>query len=202
MIDFNAAEFMLSAPGLKECPPDFGAEIAFAGRSNAGKSSTINAITRRKALARTSKTPGRTQALNFFSLQEDLRLVDLPGYGFAKVPEAMRKAWMQRIDAYLRDRSSLRGLVLVMDMRHPLKDFEVQMLDWCDQAGLRVHVLLNKADKLKRGEAARTLLEVQRALGNDGMHSVQAFSALRGLGLDEARATISEILAPDLDTSP
>lgn len=202
MIDFNRAQFTLSAPGLKECPPDTGAEIAFAGRSNAGKSSTINAITRRRALARTSKTPGRTQALNFFSLGDELRLVDLPGYGFAKVPEAMRAAWMQRIDAYLRERASLRGLVLVMDMRHPLKDFEVQMLQWSEQAGLRVHVLLNKADKLSRGQASKTLLAVQRELGQGGLRSVQAFSALRGAGLDQARDTISEMLLADPEVRP
>lgn len=194
MIHFNAAEFLLSAPGLRECPADEGAEIAFAGRSNAGKSSTINAITRRKSLARTSKTPGRTQALNFFSLGDELRLVDLPGYGFARVPEAMREAWMRRIDDYLRRRTSLRGVVIVMDIRHPMRDFETQMIEWCDQARLRAHVLLNKADKLPRGQAHKTFQSVQQVLSAKDTCSVQLFSALRGQGLDEARQTIEEIL--------
>lgn len=194
MRDFSSATYILSAPGMRECPPDSGREIAFAGRSNAGKSSTLNAITGRRALARTGKTPGRTQMLNFFALDEETRLVDLPGFGFARVPEKMRAAWQRNIDAYLRERRSLCGVILVMDIRHPLKEFEQQMVAWCDAAGLPLHILLNKADKLSRGQVARVLDRVGQATRDHPNCSIQAFSALRRTGLEDARLRISELL--------
>ena len=138
---------------LAQCPNDDGCEIAFAGRSNAGKSSAINTLTRNKGLARTSKTPGRTQLINFFQLDEGKRLVDLPGYGYAKVPIAMKRKWDKHLAEYLQLRQSLAGLILLMDIRHPLQEFDLQMLNWAAQAGLPVHILLTKSDKLKRGPA-------------------------------------------------
>jgi len=148
---FRAAQFVTSAAELRQLPADAGAEIAFAGRSNAGKSSALNAICDQTALARTSKTPGRTQLLNVFALDDARRLVDLPGYGYAKVPEAMRERWRSLIDQYLRERDSLRAVVLIMDSRHPLKEFDQQMLAYCRDIGLACHCILTKADKLSRG---------------------------------------------------
>ncbi len=194
MRDFSTATYTVSAPGMRHCPPDSGREVAFAGRSNAGKSSTLNAITGRRGLARTGKTPGRTQALNFFALDEDTRLVDLPGFGFARVPERMREAWRRTIDAYLRERRSLCGVVLVMDIRHPLKDFEQQMLTWCGEAGVPLHILLNKSDKLSRGQVARVERMLEQAIAGQPDCTVQAFSALRRTGLEAARLRISELL--------
>jgi GTP-binding protein len=163
-IKFQSAEFITSAPSLKQCPDDVGCEVAFAGRSNAGKSSAINTLTRNKNLARTSKTPGRTQMINFFQLGEDQRLVDLPGYGYAKVPVAMKAQWDRHMAEYLQARKSLGGLILLMDIRHPLQDYDRQMLNWAAQAGLPVHILLTKSDKLKRGPAQSTLLKVESFL--------------------------------------
>ncbi|MGA9335011.1 MAG: ribosome biogenesis GTP-binding protein YihA/YsxC [Rudaea sp.] len=189
------AQFLLSAPNPGKLPRDTGAEIAFAGRSNAGKSSALNTICDQKGLARTSKTPGRTQLLNVFALDEARRLVDLPGYGYAKVPEAMREQWRHAIDAYLRERESLRGVVLIMDSRHPLKDFDRQMLGYCRDIGLACHVLLTKADKLGRGEAARTLALVRRECVAQGWPaSAQLFSSLAKTGLDEARGILWKML--------
>lgn len=193
---FRHAQFVLSAAQVRQLPPDSGAEIAFAGRSNAGKSSALNAICDQSGLARTSKTPGRTQLLNVFALDEGQRLVDLPGYGYAKVPEAMREHWRDVIDAYLRGRESLCGVVLIMDARHPLKEFDQQMLGFCRDIGRACHCLLTKADKLSRGEAARTLALVRReiaALGSQA--SAQLFSAPAKTGLDEARATLFGLLS-------
>ncbi|HZP65333.1 MAG TPA: ribosome biogenesis GTP-binding protein YihA/YsxC [Rudaea sp.] len=193
---FRSARFVLSAPTPNRLPPDTGVEVAFAGRSNAGKSTALNAVCDQSGLARTSKTPGRTQLLNVFALDDGRRLVDLPGYGYAKVPEAMRAQWREAIDAYLRERESLRGVVLIMDSRHPLKEFDRQMLAYCRDIGLACHVLLTKADKLARGEAARTLAAVRKecaALGSPA--SVQLFSALGRQGIDEARAAIAALLS-------
>ncbi|HET8940448.1 MAG TPA: ribosome biogenesis GTP-binding protein YihA/YsxC [Rudaea sp.] len=196
---FRHAQFLLSAPNLRKLPPDSGAEIAFAGRSNAGKSSALNTICDQKGLARTSKTPGRTQLLNVFAVAEERRLVDLPGYGYAKVPEAMREQWRHAIDEYLRERESLRGVVLIIDSRHTLKEFDCQMLDYCRDIGLPCHVLLTKADKLGRGEAARTLAQVRRECVTRGWPaSAQLFSSLAKTGLDDAR----RILAKMLDEQP
>ena len=186
-IKFQSAEFITSAPSLKQCPDDVGCEVAFAGRSNAGKSSAINTLTRNKNLARTSKTPGRTQMINFFQLGEDQRLVDLPGYGYAKVPVAMKAQWDRHMAEYLQARKSLGGLILLMDIRHPLQDYDRQMLNWAAQAGLPVHILLTKSDKLKRGPAQSTLLKVESFLREMDpgitLLTVQTFSSLKKLGL-------------------
>lgn len=192
---YSHARFMLSIPDPQQAPPDAGYEVAFAGRSNAGKSSALNALTQRKSLARTSKTPGRTQHLVFFELDGERRLVDLPGYGFAKVPEKVRRHWGLAMETYLSGRESLRGLVLMMDVRHPLTDFDKQMLQWCQHARMPVHILLTKADKLKRGPAMSTLLKVQKTLAEQHNVSVQLFSALKHTGVEQARAVLDSWLA-------
>lgn len=200
-IDFQRAVFLKSAPTLADCPPDQGVEVAFAGRSNAGKSSALNALTRQGKLARTSKTPGRTRLMNFFALAPGQRLVDLPGYGYAKVPKAMKAEWDQHLAHYLRARSSLRGLVLLMDIRHPLQTFDQHMLAWAAEAALPVHVLLTKADKLNRGPAQATLLGVRREVARVGLTEVtaQTFSAQTGLGLPALEARLSDWLADSTD---
>jgi len=196
---FQGSTFITSAAKLSQCLSDEGLEVAFAGRSNAGKSSAINAIAQHGKLAKTSKTPGRTQLINFFStVSEQQRIVDLPGYGYAKVPLAVKRQWENFIDAYLRERSSLQGLFLIMDIRHPLTDFDSMILSWSKQSQLRVHILLTKADKLKFGAAKSTLLKVQRDLKDLDHVSVQLFSATQKMGLDEARDTLSEWL--DIET--
>ncbi len=183
---FEKARYLTSAANLDQCPGDSGLEVAFAGRSNAGKSSAINTLTRNSKLARTSKTPGRTQLLNFFELDEEHRLVDLPGYGYAKVPDAVKKQWQQQIDRYLRQRESLAGLILVMDMRHPMSDFDCMMLDWAGACGMPVHIILSKADKLKKMARGKQLAAVKRSLGEyDVEVSAQPFSALKRDGMAE-----------------
>jgi GTP-binding protein len=192
---FRQAHFVLSAPELRQLPPDEGVEITFAGRSNAGKSSALNAICDQTGLARTSKTPGRTQQFVVFALDAGRRLVDLPGYGYAKVPEPMRAHWRKVIDAYLRQRRSLRGVVLIIDCRHPLKEFDRQMLDYCRDIGLACHVLLTKADKLSRNQGSAALAAVRRECKAQGWPaSVQLFSSSAGTGLDEARMTLYGLL--------
>jgi len=192
---FRAAQFATSAPDPRRLPPDTGVEVAFAGRSNAGKSSALNAICDQTGLARTSKTPGRTQLLNVFILDAARRLIDLPGYGYAKVPEAMREKWRQSIDSYLRERKSLRGVVLIMDARHPLKDFDRQMLGYCAGVELSCHILLTKSDKLSRSEGMRTLAAVRAECKREDWNATaQLFSAQAKTGLDEARAAISALL--------
>lgn len=196
LINFQTACYLSSAPSLKECPPEDGVEVAFAGRSNAGKSSAINKLTRQTKLARTSKTPGRTQLLNFFTLNnnEKLRIVDLPGYGFAKVPVAMKKAWEKNMSAYLQSRESLNGVVLVMDIRHPLQELDAMMLNWAVGAELPVHILLTKSDKLKRGAGRNTLLAIEKSLRDaqvDDLVTAQTFSALKGDGTQELEQRIS-----------
>jgi len=193
-IFFNQAKYLLSAPTIKQCPDDTGREVAFAGRSNAGKSSAINTLTNNSKLARTSKTPGRTQLLNFFTLSEDRRLVDLPGYGFAKVPKAMKQAWDRNLAGYLQERQSLFGLVMLMDIRHPLQEYDWQMIRWASQAEMPVHLLLTKADKLKNGPAKSVLLGVQRELAKEGFGdniSIQTFSSLKKVGLEELKKTLN-----------
>ncbi len=195
-LDYRSARFLTSVPDASLAPDDEGAEVAFAGRSNAGKSSALNALTGQKALARTSKTPGRTQQINFFALASGQRLVDLPGYGYAKVPQAMKNKWQRSMVDYLQTRQSLRGLVMLMDCRHPLTDYDQQMLLWCADVDLPVHVLLTKADKLKRGPAGNSLLAVRKRLAD--FHpgaSVQLFSSLKKTGVDEARAVLDNWLA-------
>jgi len=202
---YRAARFQVSAAKLSQLPPDAGYEVAFAGRSNAGKSSAINRLTGQKALARTSKTPGRTQLINFFRLDDERRLVDLPGYGYAKVSVEIKRRWQQTMEQYLSERRSLRGLVLLMDVRHPLKDVDRQLLGWCLQVGMPALVLLTKADKLKRGAAQNTRLAVQRELAQQAapgteLIQVQLFSALDGTGLAELQQVLDRWLglaAPD-----
>ncbi len=193
-LDFRQAVFATSAARLADCPEDSLAEVAFAGRSNAGKSSAINAITSQTRLARTSKTPGRTQLINFFTLQEHCYLVDLPGYGYAKVPLAVRDKWQKELERYLRNRQQLCGLVLLSDIRHPLKEFDRMMVDWAAQSGLPLLLLLTKADKLKRGAAQNTLLKVRRELKEVAMLNVQLFSSHDQQGVDTARKQLNEWL--------
>lgn len=184
--DYRKAAFSTSAAKLAQCPDDEGWEVAFAGRSNAGKSSAINSLTNNKKLAKTSKTPGRTQLINFFELSDSQRLVDLPGYGFAKVPKAVKVEWVKQLENYLAKRQCLRGMILLMDVRHPLQPFDQQMLDWALAAYMPVHILLTKADKLKRGPASSTLLKVQSQLkAHQDLVSVQLFSALKHTGHKE-----------------
>lgn len=193
---YHRCHFLISASTIREAPPDEGAEVAFAGRSNAGKSSAINTITARKALARTSKTPGRTQLINFFAVDEARRLIDLPGYGYAKVSATRRSAWHRAVEDYVTQRRSLRGIFLVMDIRHPLTAFDTLMIDWCRELHLPVHVLLTKADKLGRGAAQSALLQVQRVLRQAGepRATVQLFSSLDRLGVDEAHRALDRLL--------
>lgn len=232
----QGAQFMLAAHRVSQLPADQGAEVAFAGRSNAGKSSALNALTNHKGLARTSKTPGRTQQMVAFSLpphkdvlvpraqdaQErpphkdvrvpqaqdpsptdnagnqppfDRRLIDLPGYGYAKVPLDMREHWKLEIDAYLHQRQSLRGLVLIVDIRHPLKEFDRQMLQFCLDTQLPCHVLLTKADKLSRNQAMQALATLRRQFVSDGLHATaQIFSSSAGTGVEEAREAVMTLL--------
>lgn len=185
---FQQTGFLTSAARLNQCPPEEGREVAFAGRSNAGKSSAINAITQQKKLAKTSKTPGRTQLLNFFSVTTaEHRLVDLPGYGYAKVPLAQKKKWEIFIDDYLRNRTSLCGLFLIMDIRHPLTEFDQSILKWTRECQLPTHILLTKADKLKFGPAKSTRLKVEQALKSSPLATVQLFSGTALTGVEEAR---------------
>ena len=193
MSQYPQARFLKSANAAPQFVPDDGAEVAFAGRSNAGKSSAINVIVNRRQFARTSKTPGRTQLVNFFELRGGARLVDLPGYGFARVSSGMRDHWANLMADYFETRASLRGMFLIVDIRRRLTDFDRQMLSFADAVGLPVHVLLAKADKLKRGQAAKALLEVRRELGEAA--SAQLFSALSRQGEGEARDVLEAFLA-------
>ena len=214
----QGAQFVLAAHRINQLPADHGAEVAFAGRSNAGKSSALNALTGHKGLARTSKTPGRTQQMVAFSLPPsrdapmprapdaperqpaagmavEMRLIDLPGYGYAKVPLEMREHWKQEIDAYLHQRRSLRALVLIVDIRHPLKEFDRLMLQFCFDTQLPCHVLLTKADKLSRNQATQALAALRKQFVADGLPATaQVFSSSAGTGVDEARQTVIALL--------
>ena len=191
-INFKSARFMISAAKFTQCPADIGAEVAFCGRSNAGKSSSINALTHKSGLARTSKTPGRTQLINFFELDDNIKLVDLPGYGYARVPISVKQHWHEHLDEYLRARQSLKGVVLLMDIRHPLKAFDEMMLEWSAASGLPMHILLTKADKLSRGAQQNALLKVRESL--DENVSIQTFSATKKLGLPELQKKLEHWL--------
>lgn len=194
-IDFRRATFMKSAAKPEQCPEDTGAEVAFAGRSNAGKSSALNVLTDQGKLARTSKTPGRTQLINFFGLTDTQRLVDLPGYGYANVSKSTKEAWQHELEKYLASRLSLRALVLIMDVRHPLLEFDQVMLDWAVRSQMPVHVVLTKADKLSRGPAKNQLLAVQKQLATlGGQLSAQLFSAHDKSGVEELAATLTQLL--------
>ena len=186
------ATFMISAAKVDQCPPDEGYEVAFAGRSNAGKSSALNTLTHAN-LARTSKTPGRTQLLNFFTLDEERRLVDLPGYGYAKVPIPLKQHWQRHLEAYLGSRESLRGVILMMDVRHPMTDFDQMMLDWSVASNMPMHILLTKADKLTYGAAKNTLLKVQSEIlkGWGDAITIQLFSAPKRMGLEDAYTVLA-----------
>lgn len=201
-VHYNTAKFNKSAAKLHQCPADVGAEVAFAGRSNAGKSSAINTLTNNHKLARTSKTPGRTQLINFFDLNiEGVRIVDLPGYGYAKVPVAMKQHWQQHLDEYLQKRQCLQGVVLVMDIRHPMKEFDQMMVDWCLSAEMPLHVLLTKADKLKKGPAQSTMLKLRKELTAvlGDLVTVQTFSALKKQNVDQLRQRLDLWLLPEDD---
>jgi GTP-binding protein len=189
---FADVTFITSAWQPRQFPPDAGAEVAFAGRSNAGKSSALNAITGRTSLARISKTPGRTQLLNFFAVGESRRLVDLPGYGYAKVPAKMQAHWRELMGQYVGTRLSLAGIVIVMDARRPLGEFDQQMLAWTRAHGVPVHVLLTKADKLNRGAATLALKTVKASL--HAGETAQLFSATERTGVDEARTRVEQLL--------
>lgn len=185
-MNYKKTHFLLSVADLFQLPPDEGMEIAIVGRSNAGKSSILNRLTQNKSLARTSKTPGRTQLINLFAIDDKHRIADLPGYGFAKVPLSVKEKWQELITEYLQSRTSLRGLLLVMDCRHPMKDFDRNFLIWSRQCELPVHILLNKADKLSKSDLNKTL----RFVGDivqpyQDLISYQLFSAETGLGLDD-----------------
>lgn len=192
---FRHAVFSFSASRLTDLPPPVVAEIAFAGRSNAGKSSAINALVGATRLAFVSKTPGRTQLLNFFRLNSGDFIVDLPGYGYARVPDAVRREWRGLLEGYLTMRSSLVGLVLIMDARHPLTELDRQMIEWFAPTNRPMHVLLTKSDKLTRSEATRTLDAVREALADLGAQvSVQLFSSLKKVGIGEAEAALGNWL--------
>ncbi|KAF1720528.1 ribosome biogenesis GTP-binding protein YihA/YsxC [Pseudoxanthomonas wuyuanensis] len=192
----NSAHYLLSAHNARQLPPDTGVEVAFAGRSNAGKSSALNALAGHNALARVSKTPGRTQQLVFFQVQPERYMVDLPGYGYAKVPHELQAHWQAFLDQYFRSREALRGLVVVMDIRHPLKDYDRQMLGYAVQRGLPAHALLTKADKLGRGQQANTLQAVRKELFSafGDTVSVQTFSGESKQGVEEARKVVADWL--------
>lgn len=192
MSHYPEAQFITSADAVRQFVADTGVEVAVAGRSNAGKSSAINVIVNRRQFARTSKTPGRTRLVNFFGLREGQRLVDLPGYGFAQVSAKKRRHWGDLLSDYFRVRESLRGLILVADIRRKLTDYDRQMMEFAELVELPIHILLTKADKLKRGQAAKAELEVKKELG--ARASVQQFSALKRDGEDQARAVLEGFL--------
>ena len=190
-IHLSKATFTISAPDIRRLPADSGIEVAFAGRSNAGKSSALNTLTNQRSLARTSKTPGRTQLINIFEIAENKRLVDLPGYGFAKVPMEMKKKWQKALGEYLEKRECLKGLVVLMDIRHPLKDLDMDLIQWAADSDLPVLALLTKSDKLSQGKASGQVLAVKKQLkALNADIKVQAFSSLKRTGSDQANAVI------------
>ena len=189
---YRNARFLTSSTTRKTLPEETGLEVAFAGRSNSGKSSTLNCLCEQKGLARVSKTPGRTQLINFFDLPDGNRLVDLPGYGYAKVPERIKKEWQQFIESYMTERTTLTGLVIIMDIRHPMRDYDHIMLSWAESRQLPTHIILNKSDKLKHGIVTRTVLETRKALKEyDLPTSVQAFSSLKKIGVSDLANQLS-----------
>jgi GTP-binding protein len=198
LLNFRKVHFVTSAPDIRHLPNDGGIEIAFAGRSNAGKSSALNALTQQRQLARTSKTPGRTQLINLFELEPGKRLVDLPGYGYAQVPIEMKLKWQAALSEYLQKRESLKALVLLMDIRHPLKDLDLQMLEWASNSDLNILVLLTKADKLNPGPRKTVVQQVRKAtmVFGDSVR-VEAFSSLKGTGVDEVTRILSDWYQPE-----
>jgi GTP-binding protein len=187
-IDYQRATFLTSAAKLSQLPPDIGIEVAFVGRSNAGKSSVLNQLTKNKKLARVSKTPGRTRLINLFTLDDNRRLVDLPGYGYAKVADEIKQQWQETLGEYLAERDCLKGLVVVMDIRHPLTAFDTNLLEWASRSNLAVHILLNKADKLSFSAMKKTEREVKQFISNCTTPTTcQTFSALKGEGVQALR---------------
>jgi len=199
-VNYQQARFLQSATTINTLPPELGFEVAFSGRSNSGKSSTLNALCQQKSLARTSKTPGRTQLINFFSLPEGKFLVDLPGYGYAKVPEKVKLEWQRFIESYLTRRFTLSGLVIVMDIRRPLLEHDLTMLSWAESRNLPTHIVLNKSDKLKRGQASNALLKTRKQVKQySQMVTVQIFSALKKVGIEELQQQLDLWLAPETE---
>ena len=205
IFNYQQTRFLTSAPDIRALPDDSGIEVAFAGRSNAGKSSALNTLTRQNSLARTSKTPGRTQLINTFHLADNKRLIDLPGYGFAKVPLEVKEKWQKSLSEYLIKRKSLKGIVVLMDIRHPLKDLDQQLIHWAVESDLSVLLLLTKADKLSPGPRKKTLLEVRDAsMAFMGDVTVEAFSSLNKFGLTELEQVLDRWFSdePVESTSP
>ena len=201
VIHLSKATFTLSAPDTRRLPEDSGIEVAFAGRSNAGKSSALNTLTNQRGLARVSKTPGRTQLINIFEVAPNRRLVDLPGYGFAKVPIEMKKKWQKALGEYLEKRECLKGLVILMDIRHPLKDLDMDLIQWAADSDLPILALLTKCDKLSQGKRSAEVLQVKKALSSlNADITVQAFSSLKYTGLEQANGIICQWLSAGLDT--
>lgn len=197
-LNYHKTHFLTSAPNLKSLPEDSGIEIAFAGRSNAGKSTALNALTNQKNLARTSKTPGRTQLINLFEVEPQCKLVDLPGYGYAAVPEQMKQQWQYALGEYLQKRECLAGIIVLMDIRHPLKDLDQQMIEWAVSADLPILLLLTKADKLSQSERSKQVKMVREAiLPFQGDIQVEAFSALKRTGIDRLAAKLDSWFAPN-----
>jgi GTP-binding protein len=200
-IHLSKATFTISAPDIRKLPEDSGIEVAFAGRSNAGKSSALNTLTNQKGLARTSKTPGRTQLINVFEIGDNKRLIDLPGYGFAKVPLEMKKKWQQALGEYLEKRQSLKGLVVLMDIRHPLKDLDMDLIEWAVEGDLPVLALLTKCDKLSQGKRSTEVLKVKKVLDAlNGDVRVQAFSSLKRTGSEQADTIICDWFLEEQET--
>ena len=196
-LNYHKTHFLTSAPNIRSIPEDTGIEIAFAGRSNAGKSTALNALTNQKSLARTSKTPGRTQLINLFEVEPNCKLVDLPGYGYAAVPEKMKIEWQKSLGEYLQKRECLGGLVVLMDIRHPLKDLDQQMIEWAVSADLPVMLLLTKADKLSQNARSKQVKMVREAiLLFQGDIQVEAFSAQNKIGIDKLAAKLDSWFAP------
>ncbi|PIJ49325.1 YihA family ribosome biogenesis GTP-binding protein [Erwinia sp. OLTSP20] len=201
--NYHVTHFVTSAPDIRHLPADIGTEVAFAGRSNAGKSSALNTLTNQKNLARTSKTPGRTQLINLFEVTEGKRLVDLPGYGYAEVPEEMKRKWQRALGEYLEKRACLRGLVVLMDIRHPMKDLDQQMIEWAVDSNIPVLVLLTKADKLASGARKSQLNHVKEAaLAFMGDVQVEMFSSLKKIGVDKLRLKLDSWFAAADELSP
>ena len=190
-IHLSKATFTISAPDIRKLPEDSGIEVAFAGRSNAGKSSALNRLTNRRALARTSKTPGRTQLINLFDIEQGNRLVDLPGYGYARVAKSVKEHWQKTLGQYLQTRVCLKGLVVLMDIRHPCKDMDIAMINWALDADLEVLILLSKSDKMKQGQRIDTKRKVEKQLmgviSKPDNLSISTFSALRGDGVENLK---------------
>lgn len=201
-IHYQNTHFITSAPDIRHLPEAYGVEVAFAGRSNAGKSSALNRLTNQKSLAKTSKTPGRTQLINLFQVTPECHIVDLPGYGFAQVPLEMKKKWQKSLGEYLQKRESLQGLVVLMDIRHPMKDLDQQMVTWALESEIPVHILLTKADKLKSGARQAQILQVRKQMAQwGGDIKVDAFSSLKGFGVDQLRARLDQWFTPAIEAA-